>query len=451
MCLCVSLCFSVFAFGVSATSSDGSDWSINLTDYLFVNGVSNAVSFTGNALYTLTLPYSMQISYVDILFGSASNVPPSITWGRNGTVLAELEVLPLGNNVYRAYGSMVGRQGITWELGLTHSSESKQYITFYSINVSKSSFPDFPTTGSIQFAKPSVSVVSMADSSTPARAVLPGSSVSGSIDYSDFYGWIKIPTWDLYDYIDVFLIADTTTIDSLVASVGDSVVPYKISYLNGTVPGFNSTIGSTYVPEFDAMVPDTSHISVVRYIRLTLDVSNINRTDPNDLLLYISGIYDFQNGGYVSLSSVVGHCMLNGTSSIEHWIHKIFISVSEGFDRLANLLSPDSTEVDSSIADANSAISNIHDMENQYAADLDSTLISGEVAKVDNYGNALVFCGSVLSRTFTQLQGYQIIYILPICVGLFLFVASRARPIHVPKQHSAPKANDSQVLDHKEG
>lgn len=264
-----------------------------------------------------------------------------------------------------------------------------------------------------------------------------------------FYNYLSSSYWSKYDKLLLRLNLKAEAIKDISVYLGSSPVPFELNYLNNTNINNDLNVDDSSQEFSDVLVP-----SSFQHLLILIDLEDINRSLTDQLAVQISGNYVVNSVDNVSLGYIYGFYGVNYAvyPDLEVvWYRRLLSSIRNGFQELISVFNPQQPEVDSAISYADQAITDIHDMEQQYAADLDSSVITGEVSKVENYGNALVFCGSVLSRTFTQLQGYQIIYILPICVGLFLFVASRARPIHVPRQHSAPKANDTQVLDNKEG
>lgn len=426
------LLVGLLVFPVSAAgTSDGSMWLTSMLDYCSVDDRGNSWTMVGDATIEFQMPFVTAVNYVDMVLYCSSGLP-AVTWV-HGSLIESLTVESIGSNVYRCYGNVTNRQADVFRFGFSvANTSSTTYCTIFQLNVGRHQFSSTPTTGKLNIAHPSVSSASMLSPTSSCSITISGSS-SGK--YLDFNGYINVDDWRKFDTLDILLNVDSTTLNSISATMGGVNIPYDYQFIEGNVPEFDANTSTS----------SASSVFVMRYVRLTLDLTNLKKSDTGSIQINFSGMYEGGNTATLTLYRVTGHVIASAVDAPTYWLRRIWEDIVDGFDRIAELISPESTDTQTSIADAESAIRDVEVMEQQYAAGLDSSLVSSEIDKVGNYGNGLVLCANVLSRTFTQLDGYQIIYILPITIGIYLFICNRVHLHDKPQKYIPPKVDNSSL------
>lgn len=457
-------CLAVTAAASATEVIDTSDSWIELLDYTTVNDSGhNIFSFDTTGSCFVWLPSQMTTGYVDVLFYSNRTITSVTGEGSDDLTLERIDTY-----FYRVYGytQRVTRSRL-W-LNFT-SAESGVYtnVTFYSWRMCAFRTMAYPTAGTL-FVGNSSAV--MSDAYTPATLIFGGStSDSYQVDYN---GYAVLNFWKDYDYMDVILHFNVASISYLSVTLDSMSLPFTVNYLAS-----NGDSWYAFNPSTD--ITNTNWQMFVAVLHI--DLTQCDRTLSSNPYIAFGGSAASDNGNnYVSLQRITGYLGSYDMDPISYFVRKIHVDMKSGFSSLATtlttnynslvtfltnqftqvrtgitalgnsiydnfvdltsdlsgwfatthekldqLLNPDADETDQAIQDAQQGISDITAIEDQYAADLDTELVTSEVTKIQNYGNALVFCSSILSRSFNNLGGYQIIYILPVCIGIFLFVCSR--------------------------
>lgn len=503
MFLCVSLCFSVFSFALNVSADSYDFYSINVLDYSYMDNGDDHVKTldSSNNSFFYEFPFVTRCYQSEMLFkiSGTQDIVSSVTVVDESNHSFSTDVVYVGMGYYRLLWSCGGYnvENLTFTVDFSTSSTTFQVLSFNISPVNALVFNpvynayvavwEYDTYIDVRFEDVNLF-------STIGTDVTGGESFRTDISFSD---------WKQYDYLDLCFSFDCATISSIMVQLENDIsVPFEVREVYSNSSNVKSNVFTFFLHIDLTEVPRDGELSIS--LRGTCD----QRVDyggsfsvtcnsccgyikadsySNPLYYWLSAIWTKLNIGFSNLGfaiqklgqtfqtsiSSLGETLVSTLDSFKTLMSEKFstlftridtfktavadnfstlftritqfkTSVESKFDELISVINPDRADVDSSISDADQSISDIHDMEQEYAADLDSSVITGEVNKVENYGNALVFCGSVLSRTFTRLQGYQIIYILPICIGLFLFVASRVRGVDVPSQYDDP---NEQLLD----
>lgn len=278
-----------------------------------------------NTIVTFDLPFTMAYSYVDVLVritGATSSYISNPICYLDGNRQVTLTLVSLGNSVYRIYGNLTQTYSthIGFSLTNTHPSIADMHVSWISIKVSSFNVSSFPSTGSVYVSPGDGAWHAMPDASTSVSAWV---AETGLVS-SSWAGYVSVPQWQKFDYIDVYLTVYTVSLDSLSARCGDLFVPMEIHYLSN--PGY----GGTYTDDSDGSNVTSSDFKSRSYVRCRLDVSTLQRTLTSGLYIDVTGTYTSFSGSVgLQLNSICGHINTSNYNPITFQLRNIYARLSE--------------------------------------------------------------------------------------------------------------------------
>lgn len=360
----------------------------NLLDYSTANNSGSNTVTLNEAIVYYALPVSTTICEVDILFTvNSGTVPSGIQAGMNGMV--NLTRVNVSGNLYRAYGSITNGIPLS-ELAIKFSGHSTPTsITFLRVNISAFALEAYPTTGFF-------SVNTDVDGNSPYQymenANTPvtynwGGGTNNSWSHA-FKSYVYLQNWTKYDYMDVILLVQALSIDSISVTQGSTVLPFTVSYLNA-----DGDAWEFYWPDDgDPATPEQS-LNIREFaISVRVDLRNCDRQSSKYPCIEIHGQYASNNiYNYVTLKSVSGFIELETDSGIMFFINRI----GAWFQELFNVFRGDTSKGDQFQEDVQTGLDNIKDSQEVFDSvekpDLED-LGSNDFDAVGEYdGDAIIY------------------------------------------------------------
>ena len=275
---------------------------------------------------------------------------------------------------------------------------------------------------------------------------------------------VHITDWRKYDAITIYGSFSKVGLNSIRPSIGNKGLPYEINYTvsNPTYAENKGFVDTNYYLwsdekyyEHDESYQGSIEGSTVGEVvvgtdigyggnilyTMTIDLTGVDRSITNDLVVYFTLVYDSQAGYAANVQNVTGSINTADTSSVSWWSR---------FTSFMNDLfgSKDSDALDdlgSSSDSISQNTSQIHDFEQSQQAVLDNNLaaIQGTIT-FTNFAAALVFVQKYTNMTFSGISQYAIVFTLPLFLGLFFYLCSRIPGITrwktPPPRSSSPKS-----------
>lgn len=342
---CISL---VVAFMVSPVTAADTDDGGNMVNYFDYNYAPTAYSLTATA-NTVSLPLHdrFYIRYVDFLIGTGQGLT-SVS-AQMGAGTADLEVVYVGNGVYRVYGNMmIGRDNqISLTFGLNTFPATVQ---IWSFNYCVSNFQYWSDIGTIEAGTsldPStVKTATMKDKSTPAVIVFDSEPVPRNY-FVDVYS----ANWRKYDYIDFFIGLESAGVNSIAVDFGSGLgVPFSISYLDSS-GNLSFEIVEDTMQEFyagNAYYTFPNGLSS-DWIQIRLDVRNLDKSYSGNPVIRLTGpLGPYEDDYSISLISVAGSIKIDNQSPLSVW----FNNIKEFFTDLFNPNDGESSETGKQMEEA---------------------------------------------------------------------------------------------------
>lgn len=335
-----------------------SDIKYDLLQYSLPFGFSSNSGFTSDKVVGYPLPATQYVQYIDVIVSLPYQTLSAAYIADRGNIssLTSLNIISLGNYMYRIYGNYrVTRANIYLYFDITSDMLDFNFFKFdvYGSNV-ESSF----TTGSLYTTSVyGNSSVSMTNSTTPVTTQL--TYEGGTASYSStFNTLVYLSDWRNYDRMSVILDVSVASIDSISAVIDTTPVPIDVSYFlldNGSYVVVNDLSG---------VVPDT--VSLIRNARIILDIDLsgiIRNSHSGNLEINIDGTYYYTRGsqsitlyrvlGYLDLSYVdpIIFAIRNLTTSVGNWFTSLGSDLSTWFGNLTSSISTGLTALGNSIYD----------------------------------------------------------------------------------------------------
>lgn len=472
MCLVVVACIGSLAVPVYADELSSSNW-FNVLDYSLPNGGSYKYFKTSSGFtdVSFSLPANMTLYNVNLVLRTSSkNFSVSVV--RNGVAYPLNAILISSDmgNLYRIIGD-IGGVGYN-PIVLRFSTPSPVDVIFEHFSVSSLRYDSFDDTLNAVVSVGSTLTATLTPDNADGYASIhyPVSSVGG---VSSALAYVTCPNWKKYDFLDIYLSVYGYTLESVLVRLGDASVPFTISYIgqSGT-----PSKGWSFIVRLDLRnVPlNTDELPTIR-VDHTIQNASGGSFVLNGCVGYVDVSYDptFQFFGswfkqFLSelssidnilswLSSSIGQLISSQTSALQDslvsmtssirgmftslngWISDQTTALSNKLDEVIGVLNP---ETDSSASDSLLDQSDqIHAFESSHQDVLSNGLTIMQGASVisrPHFASALSFIATTSSIAFQKLDFMQIIYTLPLVIGLIMFLASRAPG----RRHDSPRKVD---------
>lgn len=286
------------------------------------------LSPNGNTYYgqaakgDLSIPIftSQPIYQVDVVFVTNYSVSSfDVMAGSYGTAL---NVISLGSNMYRAYGSAggIGSSGrvdgqdvLTFRLG---SSSPDGYITMLQVHYAFSYYLNTNIGSSVDLTAPN----GKSSWTNPPYELPYYKTINYATNYlnADFAMFVEFADWRKYDFIDCQLYLNVDSISSVSAYSGDIILPIEFNYVGNDV-----SVGGAY------------------FVTCRIDLRGLVKSGdvPN---LVVTGKCVVSDVSYTNSFAVMnssGYIMMNSTSPLFLYFESIKASIVFNSDRIIEALS----------------------------------------------------------------------------------------------------------------
>lgn len=255
------------------------------------------------------------VKYIDFVFTRAAVAPTKIflrsSWDGSET---RLNVISLGNMMYRAYGEVAIHSAS--KFSLVFETTGTSYIYPYTCKVSFNVSGGFPDIG---FLKVSDYLGELTDwgmdsPTSPLTCWFRYPSTLGNNYICEYAAMAYFSNWRKYDYLDVHLTLSDASLSSLNVSIDGKYVPFEVSVV-GDVDLFDWEVNETggnirYYP---------SGLDNYLYVNLRIDLTGLFRNGSTDLGVMISGQYSTDMAN-ICLYSVTGFISDEHTELDTFWI-----------------------------------------------------------------------------------------------------------------------------------
>lgn len=335
------LCFVlIFVLAVPASAANESGW-VELLEEITIQPDGENIFRMGSS-YTLKIPTprEMRIRRIDMLIRVPSPHPiTSASCTVNSTVKL-LEVYRIGDNLVRIIGELPDATYETINISLKRSGTSSQPYEVLSCKVTPLLQQEF-------VADAEVYLESYGDSGYYSVPEIIYFWRDGSGYYSDSSPWmarVHVYDWQKFDSLSVWGSANGASIESIRASVGTTALDYTCNFID--------------VESGESFIDGDPAASVVhefgKYMfNLTIDLSNVDRTNPDPLYVYFSGSYDITVLTTFNCQYVNGSVTTADTTNAgwKQWANKLYESVDSLPERIAeaigSMYQPDQDKLDS--------------------------------------------------------------------------------------------------------
>lgn len=322
---------------VSAAETDSGGW-IELLESTSVQPNGENWFIVGGASSTITLhfPNEKRLAKIDMLVWHQTSERIQTASVTQGNSTSALNVVYVGNNITRVYGSIPnafyqdlnisftrsGSGSVTWELlsckvhTLAHQSFAcdSYFVVGSNLTTKYTGYKDFPGDSSL---------------------VYPSSNSEQLC--------VVVNDWDKYDSIVLFGSIDRAGVGSIRASLGNYGLPYDITFTQslatGEVTTFNHSFSFSdldYIEQYGGL-GDIWGTDVTRYqynlktlYRIEIDLTGIDRTALKGQLLtvYFTYVYSDTYGFSFNLQSATGFVSMADATDMNWWTR--FTTFMEG-------------------------------------------------------------------------------------------------------------------------
>lgn len=310
---------------LASPASAAEDTFMEVLNYDQVTDSGNFFYYTGSYEFTLSLPYSTNLYYVDMVFTSTLQ-PSSVSVYRNSSTSYSLDVVSIGSNLYRAYGS-IGGNFSNLKITFSNSGSSTAYVTLLSCEVGQLIKSYFTESGTVAYRVPdsSIEVTFNSDDSENWYASQTKSYETFTFDFYLSSGWQK------YDYLQFYATFRCSSITTVLAQINNINIPVEVTWLDPDDSSENPVEGVT------------QSNSTTQYAAIfTLDLTGLDRSSfLNDTVPILTVIGDTAQNGYLSLNFVwcYGVVAVEPLSPLAAFFQDLKTSITGNFNTLTGKLS----------------------------------------------------------------------------------------------------------------
>lgn len=439
---------TVFMLPASAAEIDGGvDPFVDLLDYGYIlNGTGYlSTSVPANGTFHYQLDTVMMLSYIDVTMSIKGVVPTAIK-GTFGGSTFNLTLLNIGSDLYRAYGRAYSASG-SGSISFKFTSTGISRVTICGFKASVGYYTSVAETGRIAYEDPATGIVytsEMPSAGSKTSLILsydPATDFSGYADtyVVDLYAYFD--DWKLYDYGQMSLkITGLTAISSIAVQIGNTYVPFEMSYVFVDNGPDNYLNGSVYLDgePHSGLVGNYTETSDV-YLTIRADFTGLQRNLTDTPTVRIFGSQIKARSCVYTLLSYDGIVTQQGAS----WFQRLQFSLSNFFftlsadisalgDRITDKLDAilgigsEGDALTSGSQEIQDDVSQIEDFEQSQMDVMDSGMTTiQDTVNFTRFSTALSFVQNYLNMAFISLGDVTIIFALPLFLGLFFYVCSR--------------------------
>lgn len=368
---------------------------IEVLDYSFPNGGSGpAFTHTGGDI-SFDLPYSLPVSYVDVIFVAGTSLTfSSMAFKANGRS-TDLTVIQLDDRTYRAFGSISLRISSSISFEFVDFSGSV-FVEFLSVKLATYQKQEFLETGFFSVYTPvngSSPYQYMEAPDTPIKYSF-GTTGDNTDLYRNYIAYFYPSHFKGYDYFMFHIQARIQSITSISAYHGDIVLPFTYSYFDKG--------SETFVSKDTA---DSSTISIyptseILDLWITIDLRNIDRSNTTYPCVSIRGNFAdpvVANLPFFELRNCQGFVENPTDDPMLFFTRKIYSRLDVGITNLGKKIDNVTSTVSAAISDMSTALaSKISTLQSTLVSSLDSlesevlAFKNSFISKIDAMQSALV-------------------------------------------------------------
>ncbi len=337
----VLLCGMASPVSASAVMEDPG-FLIDLLDYGPSSTDSNYISFVESGDLTYIVPDSQMLSYVDVTFSCRGASVTDIYIFAEGVYreVARLEVVSVGGNIYRAYGSFTPTLFHSIRLEFYSGASTRSDVTILGLTVGNFSMTQDVEAYCEIMALPYEGTIHYVPTDTINYRTWTTSSDS------DFkYGLaLRVEDWRKYDYVDILMYTTVGSITSITCNMNGVAVPCSVSYLENDV-----TLENTYT------------------YTIRMDLRSLDRSAAGNAVAVVSGTtLAIGQLNYVDVMSVHGYVSFHQGSPVVTFLGRFQTIFYEILAYLENLVMGEDTgassEFNNNLSDSLGELDNIDDV-----------------------------------------------------------------------------------------
>lgn len=232
---------------------------------------------------TFDLPSKIHVTYVDIVFrvdssSAAASLIVDVS-SAAGLAAARLSLVQIDDQLFRAYGSV----GFTSQfLYFAISASSLKSVEFMSVRVCTTSVDGYDETGTCEItASDYYAIINYVPTDIINSRYWTDSSEP---ENNYLYLNVRVPNWRRYDFLEIFLSMDISSLTSIYARIGNKLIPCEISYLDNS-----------------GMINGHYNVAV------RVDLTGADRTSTLEFNLTLDGSINVGSGNFVSVDGISGY------------------------------------------------------------------------------------------------------------------------------------------------
>ena len=267
----------------------------------FVSGNRTEIIDEDETVY-FNLPYGLTMNYIDMVIYASNSVSTTVSAGLDAWGYYTLSVQQISTNLWRVYGSIPEHTYEKVEVKFS-SSSTAGYVNFYSCRVGFTGLSSKYTDASISsdFGLSYAWVGNRYYSYTYTPSAL------DAMTDNPFNIQLVFPSWQAFDYIEVYFQFETEAITSIVATVASENAPVEVTYLENVI--------------------DYDENGYSRYtFRVTIDLTGVKRVSRNSCFLSISGRHidnDRNQSELYGFLSCYGYTDIRYADPVLYWFQEL--------------------------------------------------------------------------------------------------------------------------------
>lgn len=432
MCLIISLATVITLTSVPASADDQTAF-INVLDY---NDTGFFTAGDTAAPVVFDLPHYASVYYVDalVLLSGRALTSASVTYGGVTTALGLSQI---SATLYRVYGSLSGTGSLDLAFSFTNGSSSVSYVSFQSVRVSTLPQDHFSINSS-------GSVVNNYKSESFPLTYSPGGS---GTDYTGLFpAAVTNREWEATLYPSGYQNFDS--------------VSYMI-YLDGVeLTSVSAVYDGVSLPVTYNLAMNDTAVDSGMIISVLVDLSGCSWNSSSQPHIVLTGSFNNDTIFHFSIFECTGIISFRESNPVVYYLRKLYVSMSSWIQDQTSSLSYWLEEIlnelrgDSSDTSAGDTLVNqgqqIQDFEQGHQAVInEGTQVMTDTLNISGFAPALLFVSSTLDGVFDILGPYQVVIIIPVVLGMILFICSKV-PGNIRPGRSSPGTKRTE-RDIKEG
>lgn len=300
----------------------------DIMDLATVNDAgTNYFAFNTSTSVNIDAGYESVVSYIDMVWFCGYGAPDTIYLWRSAkeTARLSLNIERIGtSNFYRVYGNVGGYTLRNFKFDVTSTKAYSGTTTYRSYEIRScriaGSIATYPLTMSYDISPDATAEYSQNAVYEPLVDLEYGAPIPYTME-------IRVEDWSLYDYLDIFISMQGSTVDSVVVEHNGRALPFT------TTDHGTSYAGQTNQDLYSGVVLGDT------YMMLHVDLTTIQHSSSIDPTITISGFYN--TGQYASMgwNSAIGYIRDAERGGVLHWFN-----LAKEF--LTDLLGSDGTSTD---------------------------------------------------------------------------------------------------------